>query len=891
MSKTFLVWLNIKNGSLFTTSSMWSMKIDDLRKNIVMLPEYTEEYNKFLKASPFYNWTKPELENELKRRGMPYSSRPKEGMIMELTLTDKKPEPDAADDQLKVIKSKDSKILVHAGPGAGKTTTLCAYIHENYENNRILFLVYTIAAKNTIKEKLKRRRISVVSKDKIYSDVNGVFVLTFDEYSSRRISSTFSDETYRDIFQKGIKKGRCEWEKWDILVIDEVQDVLLSHETIINQISDYCGKIVLAGDPRQELYTNATYMTKLWSSDTFSKYTLRYNHRSSKKIVDMLNVFSKFHFGDLHVDQISTQDNEGEIYCEIAKSIDNISELAAESLYSKESFCISPVSIKKFHNTNTIVTKIRQEISNLGGPLTQILINDLKFNPNEKIIYIGTSYKLKGTEKDNVVLIQSDIPYDDIIVPRENLKRLMYVALSRARNSISIILSSPLNSEGMLGCISHILQVPTHKIAHKKVFIPKHINSVDDMTTCNLKYSVEDEINLPALPYVSKPAPDFLGNLIEGVLARKLGSYTPREYELRIFHENQQSVQIFIEGQKWILSIPKRLEHFIVPNLESEYFIAMMKYTICTNTLWTLGDEFRDCEFDELDNYVAKIPTGEWKRECYREIPIIPHRSCKILGQLRTITDVESEDTILEVKHTGDTVNHYRQLLTYILSTNIESGILANTRNGFIKTIRSDLSSDKFNLFMRGCLMMKQAKTARVKVHNPMSFNTFPDMVIALDIENYKDNIFEIGAIAFSRSTYEILDVFHVVSEPATECRKTTAFKFDLLSEISKMCGMNVDETKNDTKKFLDQFQTWRKNLDEEHILIHWAGNESEIFGGDTCNLHKMFKVWLERNSMGRKLSLSLTDAVSQIFGLTVFEPHRAYEDAVATMGVFVAIQ
>jgi len=56
------------------------------------------------------------------------------------------------------------------------------------------------------------------------------------------------------------------------------------------------------------------------------------------------------------------------------------------------------------------------------------------------LTYIGNSYSLKGTEANRVSIVQSDVPYEEINISKYRIMRLLFVALSRARDSIHISL-------------------------------------------------------------------------------------------------------------------------------------------------------------------------------------------------------------------------------------------------------------------------------------------------------------------------------------------------------------------------------------------------------------------------------------------------------------------
>jgi hypothetical protein len=124
---------------------------------------------------------------------------------------------------------------------------------------------------------------------------------------------------------------------------------------------------------------------------------LRYNHRSVPAIVAMLNAFSRTHFGDLHVDQIATRapvDGDDGVRSHTVRGSKEVAATVAEVVCESEgagsAYVISPVSVKKYMSTSTIVQGIRQSVYALGGPGGRVVKvlhgDDASFNPTEAIL-------------------------------------------------------------------------------------------------------------------------------------------------------------------------------------------------------------------------------------------------------------------------------------------------------------------------------------------------------------------------------------------------------------------------------------------------------------------------------------------------------------------------
>ena len=165
---------------------------------------------------------------------------------MELVNSIKNKEPIIPDnldsDQQKVIDQsyQVEKMLIFAGPGSGKTTTLAKLI-SCHSSKRILVLSFTNSAVSELKRKLKAYGTSV--EKNVELGFNGVYLLTFHKYIWKRL--TKYDLDFRQGFSAGLAAGIQHWEHWDMLIVDETQDVLTEHFKLIKQIAKNTKQLIL----------------------------------------------------------------------------------------------------------------------------------------------------------------------------------------------------------------------------------------------------------------------------------------------------------------------------------------------------------------------------------------------------------------------------------------------------------------------------------------------------------------------------------------------------------------------------------------------------------------------------------------------------------------------
>lgn len=199
--------------------------------------------------------------------------------------------------------------MINAGPGTGKTTTLSVLIKEMLETShsaKILFLSFTKKAETVMKDRLMRMGLEDLildSKDLYQSP--GICVLTFDKYAytlTKQMFQTYSlgkQESIphlQDLSKQGIKL-------LDYLIVDECQDLSLVEYQMMKAVSLFSHQTVLAGDPRQECFSECSYFGKDWcaqdESDNTCKVHLLNNYRSCRCLVSCLNLFAKIHFPNI----------------------------------------------------------------------------------------------------------------------------------------------------------------------------------------------------------------------------------------------------------------------------------------------------------------------------------------------------------------------------------------------------------------------------------------------------------------------------------------------------------------------------------------------------------------------------------------------------------------
>ena len=425
-----------------------------------------------------------------------------------------------------VARWRAPRTLIYAGPGAGKTTTVCHMIQTAVQAGaRVLVLAYNVVAQETLDERLARMHVPRIYKTRVgdnAADVGsgsasdgggsearaelkaGAAVLTFDKLAAQvmgvgslPLPSEFTDSYRRALENAAIRIANNRgFGAWDMVVVDEAQDIVATHVAIIDGLlmgtapmsgsgGEGIGsspRLVAAGDPRQELYGGARWFSDAWATaPAEDRVVLRYNHRSAPRIVGALNAFSRTNFPTLHCDQISVRpDGDAAalrftiIPCGVSKSQDMLAigdavGRAVSQGTPGDCYAVAPVTTGKF-GFDCASTLARQVVATeKPGALVY------EARAEEKLARgtyaIATSQKIKGTERARVVVYGTDEDYS-ICVDHAQFVRRVFVAMSRARDELVIVFRNraPPTAHAIMQSVLDFAGVAGHVVTQQLVF-------------------------------------------------------------------------------------------------------------------------------------------------------------------------------------------------------------------------------------------------------------------------------------------------------------------------------------------------------------------------------------------------------------------------------------
>ena len=798
-------------------------------------------------------------------------------------------------------KISQSNIVVGAGPGSGKTATLVDIVNQLNGLN-VLVLMYGVNVELQFKRRLKALGSKIGTKREI-SNPKGTYVMTLHKYAyhSRKMQISERVDGYDEYIEAVINIIPNMDEKWDYVIIDEAQDLKEIYYRMIKTIPTEC--IIYMGDARQQINTGANiYSSIMESSD--SLYKLSYNHRSTYEIVQILNKFSETNFSPhVHIPQMCEKSDPNSLI--IVRG--NQSTLVTQ--YVKDfppgsTFVISPVTYDRY-NMGQSTNEIRQLLYN-GGRVIYPSESGRELDPT--CDYITNSKTIKGLERDQVILygVSNTQVYKDYNIPEYELKCLIYVALSRARKRLVIVIdddtyhSPNLLDSCLYGYISMESNYYNGENMNNREVSKSLAISVTDLAMYDFYPKLTRVVELPKVIFPREGIEDCSGIYVEACIASKLG-LLQSNYDY-VISESSSDAMSYLDINTYICKI-SALENNMLKDIFSdinrssdkpEYKYVRAMYVAKIHRDWTVSQSLRDTIID-ISPYANFITDFNKKihHSSRLNYNVIIDRSDKIGGIIKGVTDFRSESNIFEIKHAHNNKKHHNQTLIYryMASDQSSRAFLMNTLEGTVNLVEPCLPNtiDNFNHYVRAILILRQAHLSRagsqyLGMHN--------GVIISVDTEFFDGNVYEIGAVAFDTVNCKVLGTY----QKSCGCVPFIEISSqDKISPFTRLTALKIVSTPILQKDY-DDFYTWISNWPHAKF-IQWGTGDSKLLNlpdSQFIDVSMKFKLYRQLTSTQfapTKSGYRLSDAVTLLFPPnTIWEPHRAFEDAVLTMGVYYAL-
>ena len=337
-----------------------------------------------------------------------------------------------------------NSVIVDSVAGSGKTTTNL-WIAKSLPKKSILLLTYN-------------RRLRIETKTKIIQEkISNMDVHTYHSFCVRYFNKKcFTDEGIEKFFKSNKKFSALSKFLYDIVIIDEAQDMTELYFTIVIHIIRLCSKkpsqLCVLGDVRQSIYEfkNADYrfLSRADSifQDLYNNWKRHTLHETFRLNSNMTNFINNTIFKDSLMISSKPSDvkpkyiicdvfSSGERSC-ILREIRNLLKI-----YNPEDFFVISPSVK---NPKCPLRQVANELSNMGINIFVPVSDDEKLDDDlvkGKMVF-STFHQTKGLERKVVLIFTFDSSYFKLY-DRDKCQwtcpNVLYVALTRSTERLYMI--------------------------------------------------------------------------------------------------------------------------------------------------------------------------------------------------------------------------------------------------------------------------------------------------------------------------------------------------------------------------------------------------------------------------------------------------------------------
>ncbi|MEG0074325.1 MAG: NERD domain-containing protein [Eubacterium sp.] len=320
--------------------------------------------------------------------------------------------------------SANEHLLIEGGAGTGKTLLAADFARKQAEKgNRVLYVVFNKNLANNINRMVEHEHLKVINIHALFGDIAGVDLKKLNENPRHYFANDLPNEFYN--YMCHLDEATQKELKWDVLVLDEGQDILRPNDMyaldcLIKGGFDH-GKWAVFYDENQNIYNPEFELgLELLSAYQFTKFKLFINCRNTVQIGEFNaqvtqtaeTVCLKEKGEEVEVIDYKDEKEFKERMTALMK------RLKSEKIPLEEVVFLSP---KKY--INSILSIIDERTLN---------VNEMKdgFVSQKGIPVYATIQGFKGLDAKSVILIDIDKIYE------KNYKRYMYTAISRARTKL-----------------------------------------------------------------------------------------------------------------------------------------------------------------------------------------------------------------------------------------------------------------------------------------------------------------------------------------------------------------------------------------------------------------------------------------------------------------------
>ena len=958
MNKEDYVFIAQKQGACYTVPKLWAMKniadiitlpiSDDILSQLDALKKLREPYAKH---------TVDQIKKILFERRITYPSGANKGGLIDILNSSENTEAFNLDeDQIRVIdhitKSTDKFHVIQAGAGAGKTTTLTHIVKQLIDNEpteRIIVLAYNVAAETAFAKKMKMIKVPRIANANIYDNGKyGAAVCTFDKFGNR--VNKFDDHSkeilydeeeidepvqlhsgYRQALERACinLSKNADMLKFTTMVIDEAQDILPQHVQIINVMIPLIRRVIIAGDPMQELYEGASWYRTLLKEHNI--LCLRYNHRSHPEIVKALNIFAEKNFPDIYVPQIPAlpDNNDGTRRFKIitldSEQYSYVGNVCGEMVSTNDRhYILSPITTSKFGLEP--VAPSAQQIINEIRPSTIVQIAKSGENIDTAQCIISTSKLVKGTEAKHVIVFGTELSYS-IIVTTDVIARHIYVALSRAIDTLTLVHKTTMDADAhimlqdlmkfadcspvVIRCVSNFINTSTTvDVTSGGDFTPESgLCAAESITLGEFRSINSDQI----IPIDVIDDLEFVNLFVQSLFMDELGILPFNLDELEIITHVKKYTKLTYENKRHKLITTSQDEPAVRAIIDkvkllnpsnNAYAYALVKFSIMAGRLWTVSERL---EYTEHLNPYIKNCIEQLLIICGKEKEV-KFKSCGAYNvqpgrreagdSTATIAfdiNILIGNTPIEIKYFDEiTPVQRKRAAIYAALVGSPTALIFNVKTGVIENIAC-ANLLQIEMTAKLTVALRFARDFKIKMdryptnQKPVTIPAAKSScVIVIDAESCDGLTTEIAAVAFSPTDYKILGVYHSLY-PGVEIYRGEKIYSKQHEIIAKMTMLTIKNKQLLTSKQEVQslaFKKWISETSETAPILHWSGSEGKEYENTIDIRNNVYRPWLATGSMK---STKLIDAAEHICRKLNWIPHRAFDDVILTATIFSA--
>lgn len=354
--------------------------------------------------------------------------------------------PTASKEQKNIVDTvKNNNIIINAVAGSGKTTTVCL-IGKSQPNKKILLLTYNKRLKHETAKRVKN------------NDIDNVYVYTYHSFCCNQCHVLGNND---EMIEETLKKYKVGHKmtpisfNYDIIIIDEAQDLTPLYVKLIQMIILYCKKksiFCVMGDVKQTIYdfngADSRFLTladQFFISNTlpWKRLKLSTSYRLTPQLANFINkcVLKE----DLIIPGRSSGIKPRYIFCDAFSHVP-IRELTHHYLekfgYNYDDIYVLAPSIQS--DLSPVKTFANNLSANHNIPIFIPQSDNDKIDSQSaknKLVF-ATFHQAKGLERKCVILFGFDNSYYYYYNNdgnREQCPNEMYVALTRCSERMTII--------------------------------------------------------------------------------------------------------------------------------------------------------------------------------------------------------------------------------------------------------------------------------------------------------------------------------------------------------------------------------------------------------------------------------------------------------------------